>query len=285
MRARGFLSSRAISLQRGDDGLVAAQDEQLLRRVAPPAVGMVEVGDELRRRLVEHVRLRAGLEVLVDQPPDAAAADVLVHAVLLDDLAQVAALADPVPFLDDAAVHVDDVEAAVGAGGHVDRAEVGVGGADEFRLVVGVAEVGHALVVLDLGAADEPADRFAEQQVAAQVAGSRSPRKIAWPQVAVKWLSVLSSGRKRLVPALHVGQPDQRPDLEEVGRGLAGHVDAAVDDRRLEVQRARLAAAVGEPHLAVVVLGQAPLPAVAGRLFLHDVLAGVSGGGTALTAW
>ena len=51
----------------------------------------------------------------------------------------------------------------------------------------------------------------------------------------------------------------------EAGLELVGDVERAVDDRHLEVDGAALAAAVDEPHLAVVVLRQAPLAAVGRR--------------------
>ena len=56
--------------------------------------------------------------------------------------------------------------------------------------------------------------------------------------------------------ALHVGDAARcGPRHLEVGLEVVRHVERAVDDRRLEVDGADLAAAVDEPGLAVVVLG------------------------------
>ena len=65
--------------------------------------------------------------------------------------------------------------------------------------------------------------------------------------------------------ALHVGDADGRaPRDVQVRLELIGHVEVAVDDRELEVGGHAAGAAL-EPHLAVVVLGHAPLRAVATR--------------------
>ena len=58
-------------LKRGNHALVGAQDDQLLRLITPPAVGMGEVGDELRRCFVEHLRLRPGRRFAPGFRPDA----------------------------------------------------------------------------------------------------------------------------------------------------------------------------------------------------------------------
>ena len=75
MRPSGDGAVSASFVKRGDDGFVAVEDDELLRGVAPPAVGVREVRDQLRRVFVEHVRLRAGLEAVGDEAVDAAVAD------------------------------------------------------------------------------------------------------------------------------------------------------------------------------------------------------------------
>ena len=136
-----------------------------------PAVGVGEVVYELGGGGGEEFRVFVAFGGVVDETVDAAAADVFVEAVLFDDAAEVGAGADPVALLDDAAVDVDYVEAAVGAGGHVERAEVGVGGADELGAGGGVAEDDLAGVVGDFGAADEAADGFGDEEIAVEVGG------------------------------------------------------------------------------------------------------------------
>ena len=170
-------------------------------------------------------------------------------------------------------VHVRQVDRAVGRGRHVDRAEQRIGAGDELRSGIGVLEPRQALADRDLGAPHEAADGLGEEQVAAQVVGQ-----------AVAAEDVLAAGRGEVVEdadrhadaahaalrvgvAAHVG----RPHDAEVVLELVVDVEGAVLDRRLEVDRAALAAGVDEPHLAVVVLGQAPLAAVRRRRLLQHL--------------
>ena len=157
--------------ERGHDGDIAPQDEELLGGVAPPAIGVGQVLDPLGRRLVEHARLRAGLEILVTQAIDPAPPNLLLQIVGLDLFTQVRAFAGPIGLLDDAAIHVDDVESAIGRGDHIDGAEEGIGRADEFAVLifVGVGQAGDAILDLDQRAADETADGLGEQQISAQL--------------------------------------------------------------------------------------------------------------------
>ena len=88
------------ALQRRDDRLVLLQDEELLRGVAPPAVRMAQMSDELRRRFVQHPWLsRVASHAVVAQPPDAPVADDLVELQLLDAPANVGARADSIEAL------------------------------------------------------------------------------------------------------------------------------------------------------------------------------------------
>ena len=127
------------------------------------------MSDELGRRFVEHARLGAGLEILVHEAPDASVAIDLIQAILLDHLAEVAAVLDPITFLDDAAVHVHEVEAAVGAVHHVDDTEVRIAGADEFGLRVRVIDMGDTIDDRDLGSTNETTDGLGDEDVATQI--------------------------------------------------------------------------------------------------------------------
>ena len=72
-RASRFFEVAHQRLQRRHDRLVLLQHEQLLRRVAPPAVGMRQMRDQLRRRFVQHARPRpVARDAVVGQPPDPA---------------------------------------------------------------------------------------------------------------------------------------------------------------------------------------------------------------------
>jgi hypothetical protein len=236
---------------------------------------MREMRDELRRCFLEHARLRAGLEILVDETPDAAFGVDFVHAVLLDDFAEVAAFAHPVALLDDAAIHVDEVEATVGAVGHVDDAEIAVGGADELGFAVRVRDRGEAVFHLDFRAADEAADGLGNEHVAAQFGGE-----------AIAADDFLAAGRGEVVhglvgsadaagAALEIREADERPDFIEVGRELAGEIVGAVKDRCLEMPEAFFAAGVAPPEFAVVVLREAPLAAAGGCIFLERRLGAI----------
>src|SRR6476659_11450907 len=72
--------------------------------------------------------------------------------------------------------------------------------------------------------------------------------------------------------SLHVSDADGRtPWNAEVRFELIGDVEVPVDDRKLEPRRHTRRAAF-EPDLAVVVLGDAPLAAVAPGWFLDDAV-------------
>ena len=146
-------------LERRDDRLVLLQDQQPLRRVAPPAVGMRQMRDELRgcfaihprcgeirfdwrnRRLAD-VRRRCGHRrpAVVPETPDPTMRRHLVQLVLLDLRAQVRARPGPLQFLDDAVVHVGDVERAVGCVADVHRTEQLVVARHELRTRIHVAQ-------------------------------------------------------------------------------------------------------------------------------------------------
>ena len=150
--------------------------------------------DQLRRRLVQHARtlgierqrrLRRNLgrglrrrarrrrrhtgQAVEAQAPDPAVRDDLVELILIDLPPQVRPRPRPVTFLDDAVVHVGDVDRAVGRGLDVDRPEQRIGAQDELRSGIDVAQLRQPFVLDDAGAANEAADRLADQQIALQV--------------------------------------------------------------------------------------------------------------------
>ena len=256
-------------LQRGHDRFVLLEDEQLLRRVAPPAVRMVQMPDELRGGLVVHPRhglvaidgVGAALDAVVHEPPDAAVVDHLVEVVLFDPRAEVRAGARPLPFLNDPVVHVHDVHGPVRRDFLIDRAEVRIGRLDELVLRRQGVHVRQPFFVLRVHAPD----------------GSRDGLAVAVRPVQLLWQPIRAdnhaagAGRRLLRgsvrhpdevrPALHVGDEHRRaPGDPDVGVEPVGNVDVAVDDRELPVRRDAVGA-LEVPLLAVVVLGQAPLRA------------------------
>jgi hypothetical protein len=166
-RAR-WLSCLSSHLERGDHGLVAFDDEHALRGVTPEAVRMREMRDELRGRFADHFRLRAGFEVFVHETPHATMTGDVLHAGGLDGSTEETAGLHPISFLNDAAIRIDDVEAAIGAGGHVQRAEIRIAAADELAhlLLIRIRDGGDAIFDLDRGAADETTDGLRQEDVA-----------------------------------------------------------------------------------------------------------------------
>ena len=262
--------------QQGHDRLVLLQHEQLLRRVAPPAVRMAQVRHELRRRLVVHPRQDAiayepvrsiRLDAVVDQPPDAALVNDLVEIVLLDPRAQVRPGPCEVPHLDDAVVHVRDVDGAVRCGRHVDGTEERIERLDELVVRIRVVQIREAFFFLRADPPDDAPDRLAieivtheifRQPVAAVDVVARAPGDPFERSVG---------HARRVQAALHVGDANRRaPGNPEVRLELVRHGEVAVDDRELKAHRHARSAAL-EPDLAVVVLRDAPLaPVVAGGL-------------------
>ena len=115
--------------------------------VAPPTVGMPEVGDELGGGFGVHPWLRARLGGFVDEAPDSAVTEDILESVLFDHLAEIGSTSDPISFLNNPAIHIDDVERSIGGVGEIDRSEASVCGAKElgFCFLIGVAEGGEAV--------------------------------------------------------------------------------------------------------------------------------------------
>ena len=84
-------------------------------------------------------------------------------------------------------VHVGDVERAVRRVADVHRPEQLIDARQELRVRIDVAQLRQPFDVLDRRAADQPADRLGEEQIALQVRGQRDRRgRSPGPVVAVK---------------------------------------------------------------------------------------------------
>ena len=217
---------------------------------------------------VRSVRLHA----VVDEPPDAPLVNDLVEVVLLDARAQVGSGPGEVSDLDDAVVHVRDVHGAVRRRRHVDGPEERIERLDELVVRIRVVQEGQAVLLLGVDAPDDAPDRLAIEVLTDEIL--RQP--VAAVDVVARAAgdalqrSVRHAGRVQ--PALHVRDAHRRaPGNAEVRFELVRHGEVAVDDRELKAHRDARRAAL-EPHLAVVVLRDAPLAAVAaGRLLDHAV--------------
>ena len=121
---------------------------------------------ELGGRRLGELRPGAGRLRLAHEAVDAAVADALVQLARQDLVAQVGR--DIGPVLDDASVHVDEVEAAVRPRVEVHRAEALVGGRDEIDSVrVRVRRADAGSVLLQDAPRDEVGGGVADEGVAA----------------------------------------------------------------------------------------------------------------------
>ena len=144
-RVRGSGALDASVGQRRHDGRVLALDQQPLRRVAPPAV-------RVRQRLHQASRTRRPTSPASDRGASCRGrrgrcgrSRSAARAVRDDVIAQV--LGDEAAVLDDAAIHVDDVERAVGRVRQIHRPEALVGRRQELRRVVRLLRLERRAVV------------------------------------------------------------------------------------------------------------------------------------------
>ena len=167
-RVRGSGALVTSARQRRRHRGVAALDEQPLRGVAPPAVRVRQHRHQLRGRLRRQRGPLGARGRLVDHAVDAAEPGRLDQPAGADLVLQVLRLVLQV--LDHAAVHVGDVERAVGGRQQVDRAEALVGRGEELalRMRVGRGEPAVGAFLHDV-AAHQVARRLGDEDVAADV--------------------------------------------------------------------------------------------------------------------
>ena len=258
-----------------DDRLVLLEDEDALRVVAPQAIWIGEVGDELGGRLVihlglsqiernarlagdGHVRRAVGGDAVVAHAPDATEPDDGLETKLLDAGVQVGAGTGPLGLLNDAVVHIHDVEGAVGAGLDVDRAEERIRSEDEFGARIGVLQLGDTLGLDDLGAAHEASDRLGEEEVALEVFGQRGAAEDIRTGRRGEMVQRAERDAGAAHAALLVVDTDDGPRDLEVGLHALREIMDAILHRDLEGHGPDLATWVHVPGLAVVVLAHAP---------------------------
>ena len=169
-------------------------------------------------------------------------------------------------------VHVGDVDCAVRPQLQVDRAEQRIGPEDELRSGIDVSELREPSGLDDLRATDQASDRLGKEQVTVHVL-----------RIAVGPHDLRAGGRGEVVQraerltdaahaALHVADARRRP------HGIESRLEAIVErqrpvlNRKLEVDRPALGAGVDEPHLAVIVRGQAPRRTVRRRWLTLDAI-------------
>src|SRR5688500_9617646 len=126
---------------------------------------MLEMLHEFCRTSLLQPRLFTWLVVVMYEAPDAPASNVFVQLILLHHIAQVRTFLHPIAFLNDASIHIYDVERSVGSCRHVNGPEIWVGGTNEFRLFISVSEIGNSLVDIDLCPTDQSTNRFCKKQI------------------------------------------------------------------------------------------------------------------------
>ena len=134
--------------------------------------------------------------------------------------------------MNDAPIHIDDVERAVGGRDLVDGTKEWIGGADEFVLMIGVGELGYAGNFVDLGATNESADGFGKDEVSAQVCGKSITAK-----------DVGTTRRREVVQGVVLAQlPDAALGVGDIGGGPNGFVaiDLFVFEFEVTVERVGL---------------------------------------------
>src|SRR5258708_11968661 len=118
----------------------------------------------------------------------------------------------PVTFLDDAMVHIDNVQAAIRARGCINGPEVHIRGSQEFSFIIGIGEEGLTAAIAHFSPADQSADRFAYKKIA-----FHGLRETVAPE------NGLTAGGGEMVkgavlpeaflPSLYIGGTDDRPYL------------------------------------------------------------------------
>ena len=142
-RAMGFSLLVASCLSAGTTDLSLLMTISFCAVSRHQPLGSDRCATSLRRRFLQHVRLLARRHAVIDQRADPAAVDVLIEPIFLDLRPKVRAFLGPGGFLNDAVIHVADIEASVRPGGGPDGAEVGIERRDEFLVIVSVGQKPH----------------------------------------------------------------------------------------------------------------------------------------------
>ena len=266
--------------ERRDDGFVRAGNDELLCGVAPPAAGVREVQDELRGRLVEHVRLRAGLFSLRQESVDATVADDLDHVPLFHPMVAshpVLAAArggEPRLFLNDAAIHVRKNERPIRCRLAPHRAEIRIRAADELALGKRVVRHPEAVLPIDPAHPQQPPHGFAghdtsvkfRHEMAAKNGLPAARREL--PQDVLLVAVIATAG---LIPhfANCVGNA--------VTIGVLKHFQNGIARRELERMRGIRPAGPGAKKPPIVIAREAPLADASDGVLAFDKLpAGVA---------
>src|SRR5215208_7099566 len=92
-----------------------------------------------------------------------------VEIVLFDLAPQIRSRVDELRILDDAGIHVDDIERPVWSVADVHRAEQRIGRADELRPGIRITKLREAVGYHDFRAPDHATDRLGKEEVAHEI--------------------------------------------------------------------------------------------------------------------
>ena len=254
-------------LQQGERRRVLAFEEETLRGLTPPGVGIGQQGHELGGLRLAQGRLGALLEAVGDQvvePPAVLPARQV--EVLLDRLG------DRGRVFDRLAIHVQDQERPVGGVGEVDGPEPVVRRGQEFDLLIGPRREELRAVLREGLAMDEVAPHVADEGVAAVLGGVGGPPIDRHAGGGGEEAGGDQLGRREPLGIRGIGRTLAGPD-DPPGLGRADPVDRrggpfgrdVGEHRRGRERRVPLQVAGGEEDLAdmvAVVAGEAVSPVV-----------------------
>ena len=256
-----------------DRGSVARLDEQALGGVADPAGRMTEQVDARQRRggHLDRGDLRG---LLRHDAPDAAAVDGLLQLAVLDVRDEV--VRQEALVLDDPAVHIDDVDRAVGAVDDLDRPETLVGRSQELLPGDGGGAFDDPILLREHDALHDVGGGLRDERIAA-VGRTEEVAPVDDGAAGRGRLGQRAVGAQRIgvVAAVHARRRVDRVDrlVGDDGAVDARHVAQeriAREGRGGQQVRAQEVGIVVVVETAVVVLAEAILAAAEARATLPD---------------
>ena len=208
-----------------DGAGIAPLDDALPRERTHGLLRMRKQRREFLGRGACDVRHRAARRIRRHDAPDAAAVERLLELARLDLLAQEGR--HEVPVLDHAAVHVGEIDRAIGPARAEHRAEALVGRGEERPLAIGRRRDDSAVLLGNPIAVDEIAGDLAHERGAVHVGAHRAAvmHMRAARAREVRETAILEHAL--LVAAVHAGREPRREDAR-VGRRARGHAFEAL---------------------------------------------------------
>ena len=136
---------------------IFAEDNEFLGGIAPPAIRVGKVSNEIGSGILQHIRLGARFVILVYETIDATLADVFVDAPFINHTAKIASLASPVSLLDNAPMHINEEHGSVWCCFRAQRSEVDVFRTHELDTGICITEHGQPVLTVDFRSADQTA--------------------------------------------------------------------------------------------------------------------------------